>query len=385
MKPKQITQAYIAACIGMAFFGITMVALGAVLPALSRHLSLTAAHQATLASALTGGIFAGSIVFGPVCDHYGHKGIFLAACVMVLLGLLGIAQARGFAILVPSYFLVGAGGGILNGQTNTLVSDLYDTRRRGPRLSLLGAFYGVGGMAITLLVSLFKYTVAYDVVLKLLVAFMVLCAIYCATVRFPAPKAAQSFPLGKAVRMLGDPVLLVMSLVLMLESTIETITNNLSTIYFQNHGLDEVVLLLTVMMASLTVARFALSWLAGKIAQQSLLYLFLSVLLAGFVMVLLGRNFAMATVAMILIGVGTAATYPVVLGQIGTAYAQLSGTAFGIAITTALAGSTVLNAMVGSLLLHIYPYVMMAAVAAMMLLYTAGNVLLKNNKYNSLS
>ena len=59
MKPKQITQAYIAACIGMAFFGITMVALGAVLPALSRHLSLTAAHQATLASALTGGIFAG--------------------------------------------------------------------------------------------------------------------------------------------------------------------------------------------------------------------------------------------------------------------------------------------------------------------------------------
>jgi hypothetical protein len=45
----------------------------------------------------------------------------------------------------------------------------------------------------------------------------------------------------------------------------------------------------------------------------------------------------------------------------------------------------VLNAMVGSLLLHIYPYVMMAAVAAMMLLYTAGNVLLKNNKYNSLS
>ena len=102
-------------------------------------------------------------------------------------------------------------------------------------------------------------------------------------------------------------------------------------------------------------------------------------------MVLLGRNFAMATVAMILIGVGTAATYPVVLGQIGTAYAQLSGTAFGIAITTALAGSTVLNAMVGSLLLHIYPYVMMAAVAVMMLLYTAGNVLLKNNKYNSLS
>lgn len=377
MEPKHITKAYVAACIGMAFFGITMVALGAVLPALSSQLSLTAAHQATLASALTGGIFAGSIVFGPVCDHYGHKGIFLAACIMVLLGLMGIAQASGFAILVPSYFLVGTGGGILNGQTNTLASDLYDARRRGARLSLLGAFYGVGGMAITLLVYVLKSSAPYDVVLKALVAFMALCVIYCATVRFPAPKAAQSFPLGKAVRMLSDPVLLVMSLVLMLESTVESITNNLSTTYFQNHGFDDAVLLLTVMMASLTLARFVLSWLSGKIAQQSLLYLFLSVLLAGFALVLLGRSFAMATVAMILIGVGTAATYPVVLGQLGTAYAQLSGTAFGIAITIALAGSTILNALVGSLLLHIYPCVMMAAVAAMMLLYTAGNVLMK--------
>lgn len=380
MEPKQITRAYVAACIGMVFFGITMVALGAVLPALSSQLSLTAPHQATLASALTGGIFAGSVVFGPVCDHYGHKGIFLAACIMVLLGLLGIALASGFAILVPSYLLVGTGGGILNGQTNTLASDLYDTRRRGARLSLLGAFYGVGGMAITLLLYLLKGAVAYDVVLAILVAFMAVCVLYCATVRFPAPKAAQSFPFGKAVRMLGDPVLLVMSLVLMLESTVESITNNLSTTYFQNHGLDDVVLLLTVMMASLTVARFALSWLSGKIAQQSLLYLFLSVLLAGFIMVLLGRSFAAATVAMILIGVGTAATYPVVLGQLGTAYAQLSGTAFGIAITIALAGSTILNALVGSLLLHVYPYVMMAAVAAMMLLYAAGNLLMRKYK-----
>ena len=81
-------------------------------------------------------------------------------------------------------------------------------------------------------------------------------------------------------------------------------------------------------------------------------------------------------VAMALVGIGTAATYPVVLGRLGARFKQLSGTAFGIAITIALAGSTLLNALVGGLLLHIYPYVMMACVALMALLFFTGNRLL---------
>ena len=295
---------------------------------------------------------------------------------MVVAGLLGISLAASFPWLIPAYLLIGTGGGILNGQTNTLASDLYDESRRGTMLSLLGAFYGVGGMAITFLIYVLRDVATFDVVLKGIVAFMAVCVAFCFTVKFPKPKVAQSFPVGKALRMLAEPVLLVMSLVLMLESTVESITSNLSTTYFEAGGLQGVVLLLTIMMAALTVARFVLSWLSGKLSQQLLLCLFLGVLLLGFAVVALARNFAMATLAMTLIGVGTAATYPVVLGQLGTKYAQLSGTAFGIAITIALAGSTLLNALVGSMLLHIYPYVMMGLVVVMLLLYAAGNKLL---------
>ena len=81
-------------------------------------------------------------------------------------------------------------------------------------------------------------------------------------------------------------------------------------------------------------------------------------------------------VAMCLVGAGTAATYPVVLGALGSRYRELSGTAFGIAITIALAGSTLLNALVGGLLLHVYPFVMMGCVLLMAVLYTVGRRLL---------
>ncbi len=50
---------------------------------------------------------------------------------------------------------------------------------------------------------------------------------------------------------------------------------------------------------------------------------------------------------MTLLGVGLAATFPVVLGYIGTVYANLSGTAFGIALFIALIGNIVLNFLMG--------------------------------------
>lgn len=375
MKDKDTVKAFIAACIGMAFFGVTMVALGAVLPSLSEKLGLTPVEKASLAGSLMGGIFLGSIVFGPICDHYGHKGIFLFSSICVLLGLLDISVAPGLLLLIPGYLLIGFGGGVLNGQTNTLVSDLYDATERGGKLSLLGAFYGVGAMAITLLVGVLGADFSFEIILQGISVVLLLGIAFCFTVNFPAPKQAQSFPFRKALAMLKEPVLLLMSLVLMLESTIESVTNNLSTTYFGNNfgSASEVVLLLTVMMASLTAARFMLSWLAHVFSPQILLYIFLTLLFTGFALAAISGNIAMATVAMVLVGLGAAAAYPVILGQLGTKYSDLSGTAFGIAITIALAGSTLFNALIGGLLLSVYPYVMMGGVLLMLVLYTLGN------------
>lgn len=361
---------FAAACMGIAFFGITMVALGSLLPALSDKLSLADGQKALLATCLTGGIFLGSVTFGPVCDRYGHKGIFLAACTLVLAGMCAIALAQSFNLLMPSYLCIGTGGGILNGQTNTLVSDLYsDERQRGSKLSLLGAFYGVGGIVVTALIAIVGNGQFQPIVLGI-AAVLLVGIVMSAGITFPAPKQTQSFPVRQAVKLLTQPALLIMSLVLMFESSVESITNNLSTTYFSN--LKGAVLLLTFNMIGLTVARFVMTWLSTRMSQQRMLYCFLVLLLAGFGLLSQAHNMTLALTAMTLVGMGMAATYPVVLGLLGGRYAALSGTAFGIAITIALAGSTILNALVGSLLLHIYPLVMMGCVAVMMILFAFG-------------
>ena len=375
MTKREVTMAFIAACMGMAFFGVTMVALGSVLPDLSLRLGLADAQKASLAMVLTLGIFAGSIVFGPVCDRFGHRGIFLASCVLVLVGILGIATAESYSTLIAAYLCIGTGGGVLNGQTNTLASDLYDESRRGARLSLLGAFYGVGGIGITFLMAAFGQMVGYQVILYGIAAVLVVCLAFCFTITFPKPKQAQSFPIKDAVKMLADPVLIIFSLVLMLESSVESITNNLSTTYFSHF--DNVVFLLTVNMIGITLARFVMAWMASKMSQQTLLYTFLTLLLAGFVILSMASTFAIAVVAMAIIGMGTAATYPVVLGQLGNRYTSLSGTAFGMAITIALAGNTVMNMLVGGWLMGIYPYMMMLFTALMISLFTVGRKLAK--------
>jgi len=55
----------------------------------------------------------------------------------------------------------------------------------------------------------------------------------------------------------------------------------------------------------------------------------------------------MAFTALIIVGAGFAAGFPVILGYIGQLYANLSGTAFSIALIIALTGNTLLNYLFG--------------------------------------
>ena len=59
----------------------------------------------------------------------------------MLAGVVGLAWAPSTAWLPVAIVAIGLGGGVLNGETNALVTELYDGARRASRLSLLGMFY----------------------------------------------------------------------------------------------------------------------------------------------------------------------------------------------------------------------------------------------------
>ena len=126
-----------AACVGMLIFGIMITTLGAVLPAIIQRLDLDRTNAGSLLSLMTLGILVGSIVFGPVVDRRGYKGMLIAAVVLISLGLQGIAFAQSMVLLAVAAFVIGLGGGLMNGGTTALVADI-SAGGRAASLAYLG-------------------------------------------------------------------------------------------------------------------------------------------------------------------------------------------------------------------------------------------------------
>ena len=140
---------FTAACIGMCFFGVSMITLGAVLPSLIAKLNLSGLQTTSLVTFLPLGMLAGSLIFGPIVDRFGHKALLVPSCIIVLLGMEGLAFFESVPLLQASIVGIGLGGGILNGETNALVSDISGESEKGSRLSFLGMFYGLGALGHT--------------------------------------------------------------------------------------------------------------------------------------------------------------------------------------------------------------------------------------------
>src|SRR6266542_2908454 len=138
---------FACACLGLLAFGIVLTTLGTVLPSIIERFGIDKAQAGALFLLMSVGILAGSLVFGPLVDRYGHKGILLTATALIVVGLEGIAFAPSMGWLRVAILIIGFGGGIINGGTNALVADI-STGERGANLNLLGVFFGVGAVGV---------------------------------------------------------------------------------------------------------------------------------------------------------------------------------------------------------------------------------------------
>lgn len=222
---------FTAACIGMCFFGISMITLGSVLPSLTTKLGLDNLQATALVTFLPLGLLGGSLLFGPIVDRFGHKALLLLSCLVVLLGLEGIAFFTSIPLLQLSIIGIGLGGGILNGETNALVADISDEAEKGSRLSLLGAFYGIGALGIPVLLSFLSGYYSFEIILQGTGVVMLAGILFCLGVRFPAPKQPQGFPIKEGLGLLKESSLLLLSFILFFQSGIEGVCNNWTTLY----------------------------------------------------------------------------------------------------------------------------------------------------------
>ncbi|HMM02768.1 MULTISPECIES: MFS transporter [unclassified Dysgonomonas] len=344
------TLVYIAACIGMAFFGIAFIVMGSVLPSLTARYALDTVGASSLVTFLPVGVLLGSLIFGPVVDRFGYKILLITSTISALLGLEGLAFFDNLNILRFCIFLIGFGGGMLNGATNALVSEISDDKNRSSRLSILGVFYGIGALGIPFLLGFLSEYYTYQIILQRTGLFMLLCVIYFIAIKFPEPKFKQGFPIKKALTLIKEPLLLIMSFFLFFQSGLEGLINNWTTSYLEgatNIDKSNVILSLTFFVLGMTIARLLLSYLLHIIKHSRILIGGIIIAMLGIIILNYSSTFYMAATGLFMTGFGIAAGFPVMVGIIGSIYKETTGTAIGIALFIALSGNTILNYVMG--------------------------------------
>ena len=338
-----------SACLGMLLFGIGLITLGAILPDLRIRHSLSAVEAGTLFSILPIGIIAGSLLFGPVCDRYGYRVLLAISSVLMFAGFEGLAFTHTAWILTLSVFLIGIGGGAVNGATNAVVADI-STTGKGADLSLLGVFFGIGALGMPLLLSVLKQSFDFQVIVAATGFIALAATVLFLIVRFPPAKQAEGLSMKQIGLMMKDLTLLMIAFFLFFQSAFEGLINNWTTTYLMERVAapqSAALMGLSAYIAGMTVMRLLIGSIFRKMPARTLLYTSFAITFVALMLFRLSGSMIPAAAGLFLIGAGVAAGFPTMLGFVGNRYPYISGTAFSFVLVIALLGNMLVNYSMG--------------------------------------
>lgn len=338
-----------SACLGIFLFGIALISLGSVAPDLRQKFSLDQIASGTLFSILPFGILAGSIFFGPIVDKYGYKLLLSASGILLSAGFSGVAFSQGTGLLKVFIFLIGLGGGAINGATNALVSDISD-RNKGANLSLLGVFFGIGALGMPLLLGLLEKLFSFETILASIGIVSFATAVFFLVIRMPLPKQQQGFPLRKSLRFFKDRFLLLVAFFLFFQSSFEGIINNWTTTYLIDQlkvQQSNALFSLSLFVSGMAIMRLITGTVLRHVPVRNVLIASFVLIVAALIVIKTGLALSVVMAGYMILGAGLAGGFPIMLGFVGERYSELSGTAFSFVLFVALIGNMIINYCMG--------------------------------------
>lgn len=334
-----------SACIGMLLFGVVLISLGSIVPDLKHKLALNDLSSGTLFAILPFGILSGSLFFGPFADKNGYRSILVLSCLLIFLGFEGIALARSEALLRLCIFITGFGGGIINGATNAVVSDISEDSRSAD-ISLLGVFFAIGALGMPLVLGVLRSTFSFEVVVTAIGFISFVTGIFYLFIVFPPPKQAQGIDISAVKRLVSDKVLLLIAAYLFFQSAFEGIVNNWTTTYLIDHlsfRQDKALFALSAYVTGMALMRLIMGTVFRTAPVKIVMIASYLLIIAGSTLTKAGFSYASVLAGLVLTGAGLAAGFPVMLGFTGDRYPGISGTAFSFVLFTALCGNILCN------------------------------------------
>ena len=366
----------IAAFFGIFFFGLAYIVLGAILPDLQKQLSLSDPQCSTLASMLPLGTLFGSLVFGPIIDRFGYKLLLTGATALGIAGLGIIAGSSDFALVALGVILTGLCGGMLNGSTSALVSDISSDNSRTSNLFILGIVYCIGSFTIPLIMAS-AGNADFRTILFVACAVMALSMLYYIVIKFPEAKCKQGIPMGEIVKMIKEPILIIFAFTLFFQSSLEGLANTWTRTYYENSSIfaGNPAVILTFIPIGLAISRVLLAVISRFVKGSVIIAVSMLFAVAGAALLPFATSQTVAIIGALILGMGLAAGFPVVFGIVGEKFSKMSGTAFSFCLVIALLGNTLLNSLIGALGVNTLPVIMIASAGLLFVLFTIGNTL----------
>jgi len=333
----------------MLLFGITLISLGSLAPDLKEKLSLGEVDTGAMFSVLPFGVLVGSLLFGPIVERFGYKVLLSVSCILLSAGFEGIAFAGNPYLLKLYIFLIGSGGGAVNGATNALVSDISD-KDKGANLSLLGVFFGIGALGMPLILGILEKSLRFETIIAAVGLFSFATALFFQLVKMPPPKQIQGLPLLKSLSFFKDGLLLLIAFFLFFQSSFEGIINNWTTTYLiSQHSAQQsnALYALSLFVAGMAIMRLLTGTVLRHITVKRILIVSFILIVIGLTLIKTGYSLMTAMAGLFILGSGLAGGFPIMLGFVGEMYAGISGTAFSFVLFIALIGNMLVNYLMG--------------------------------------
>jgi len=338
LRPRSL---FVSACAGIFVFGTVFAILGTVfgLPAMRMRLQVNLEQQGTLFLLLYLGIFAASLVVGPLIDHLGYRVSLLVSSLIAAAAMVWFAGAHSFGAASAAAILLGLGGGGLNTSANALVSDLYG-EQRGPMLNLLGIFFGVGAISVPLSAASIEGRFTIPQLFLFCAVLGAACALWYAVISFPSARTTRAFSWRELLNVAKFEGVLLLAFILFLESGNEACIAGWTSTYVDANGYTPRIatLVLAAYWAALMVSRMLAARVLRWVGKSQLVVATALLSLGGCAILLSARSLGWLVAGTALIGLSYGPIFPTTLAIAGDRYSQQAGTVFGLLFSIALIG-----------------------------------------------